>query len=356
MEALVMNTEFVSVDVVDTFDSFIWAERYSQCGDFEIFTPVDGVFLDMLVPDYYLYMDGSEKVMIIEGREISTDPEEGNHLVFTGRSLESILDRRIVWIQTILSGNFQNGVLQLLNENAITPTDPARVIPGLIFEASTDPAITALTIEAQFTGDNLYSAVQALCESKGIGFKITLTEDNLFKFKLYSGVNRAYDQIANPYVVFSPKFDNILNSNYVETKKAEKTVTLVAGEGEGAARKTTTVVVASGAGSGLARREMFTDARDISSNVDGGTLTTEEYTSQLAQRGAEKLSENTFISSFEGQVDTSTMYKYGEDFFMGDVLQIANEYGMEAKTRVVELIRSQSTAGEDIYPTFAAVE
>ncbi|MDD3229763.1 MAG: siphovirus ReqiPepy6 Gp37-like family protein [Oscillospiraceae bacterium] len=352
MEALVMDTSFVSVDVVDTFDSFIWAERYSRCGDFEILTPVDGSFLNMLIPDYYLYMNGSEKVMIIEGREISTDPEEGNHLVFTGRSLESILDRRIVWRQTILSGNFQDGILTLLNENAISPTDPNRIIPGLIFVPSADPVITELTIQAQFTGDNLYVAIQSLCETKGIGFKITLTENNLFKFELYAGVNRSYDQFVNPYVVFSPKFDNILSSNYVETKRAEKTVTLVAGEGEGAARKTAVV----GTGVGLSRREMFTDARDISSTVDGGELTPEQYTSQLEQRGAEKLSENTFISLFEGQVDASTLYKYGVDFFMGDILQLANEYEMEAKTRVVELIRSQSAAGEDIYPTFAAVE
>jgi len=356
MEVLVMNTNFVSVDIIDVFESLIWTERFSKCGDFEISTAIDARMLSSLKPDYYLEMNGSDEVMIVEGREIDTDTEEGNHFIFTGRSLESILDRRIVWVQTILTGNFQNGIKKLLDENAISPTDADRIIPNLIFESSTDPAITALTIDAQFTGDNLYDTIQSLCEAKGIGFKITLTEDNKFKFKLYAGVNRSYDQLTNPYVVFSPKFDNILNSNYIETKKALKTVTLVAGEGEGIARRTTTVSSSSGAGSGLSRRELFTDARDISSSVDGGTLTTEQYNAQLSQRGTEKLAENVFVSSFDGEVDATVLYKYGEDFFMGDILQLSNEYGMEAKTRVVEFIRSQDESGEKAYPTFSSVE
>jgi hypothetical protein len=266
MEALVLDTNFVSKGVLDVFDSLIWAERYFKCGDFEILTSVDAKFLDLLRMDYYLWMDGSDHVMIIEGREIKTDPEDGNHFLFSGRSLETLLDRRIIWNQTILDGNFQDGVLKLLNENAINPTDPNRKIPGLIFETSTDPRITALTIQAQFTGDNLYTAVQSLCESKNIGFQITLTEENKFKFKLYAGTDRSYDQITNPYVEFSPKFDNLLSSNYAETKKSLKTVSLVAGEGEGPARKT----ISTGTGTGLERREMFTDARDISSSVKLG--------------------------------------------------------------------------------------
>ena len=100
---------------------------------------------------------------------------------------------------------------------------------------------------------------------------------------------------------------------------------------------------------------MFTNASDISSAIDGGTLTDEEYISQLGQRGREVLSVNVFTSSFEGQVEITHMYEYGKDFFIGDIIQIANEYGMEAKARVVELIRSQNTSGINIYPTFTAI-
>ena len=355
MEFLVMETNFQTLSIIDSFESLIWTDRYFKCGDFEVYLPVSSKYLDLLRPDRYLWMNDSEHVMVIEKIEIVTDAETGNHLTISGRSLESILERRIIWGQKVLSGNFQDGIHELLTENVISPTIAARQIPNFIFEASTDPIVTALTIETQFFGEDLYSSIQELCESNNIGFKITLTDDNHLKFKLYSGADRSYDQLANPYVVFSPKFENIINSNYIEAKNALRTVTLVGGEGEGADRKLVSVEVSTGGGSGLERREIFTDASSVSSKVDGGTLSNTDYEAQLTQKGTENLSQNVEVSSFEGEVDVSKMYKYGEDFFMGDILQIANEYGMEAKARVIELIHSQSLDSTEIYPTFATV-
>lgn len=356
MELMVLDTSLKNVSVLDKFESLIWTERYSAYGDFEIYTNVNEAVLGNLRQDYYLWLKGSDQTMIIEELKIESDSENGNHLTVTGRSIESILDRRIIWKQTILNGNLQNAIKKLLNENIINPADQSRKVSNLVFEASTDPAITGLTVDAQFTGDNLYEVIKKLCDAKNIGFQIVLSNDNKFVFKLYAGTDRSYDQFANPYVIFSPKFENIINSNYLESKKALKTVTLVAGEGEGANRRTVSVAIQSGAGSGLERREMYTDARDISSTVDERTLTDAEYNAQLSQRGSENLAENIFVKSFEGQVETTHMFKYGEDFFKGDVVQIVNEYGIEAKSRVVEIVRSQSTEGFDVYPTFVTIE
>lgn len=356
MDLIVMDTDLKLISVLDTFESLIWTERYIGYGDFEIYINISDTILDFLRSDYYLWLNDSEQTMIIEDTKIESDVENGNHLIVTGRSLESILERRIIWNQTILSGNFQNGVKKLLDENAINPSDSNRKIDRLVFKASEDPIITSLKVEAQFTGDNLYTAIKTLCEANNIGFKIYLSNDNQFVFQLYSGADRSYDQFANPYVVFSPKFENIINSNYIKSKKALKTITLVAGEGEGIDRKRITVEIPSGAGKGLDRRELYTDARDISSEVDGRVLTDEEYTAQLAQRGTEKLAENITTESFEGQVETTRMFKYGEDFFKGDIVQIVNEYGMESKSRITEFIRSISASGTEAYPTFVTIE
>lgn len=359
MEVLVLNTNFEAIGVldigdVDIFDSLIWTERYFKCGDFEIYSSVNVNLLTLLQEDYYLWMKGSDKVMIIEGRMIDTDTELGNRFIVTGRSLETVLDRRIIWGQTILSGNLQEGIQQLLNENVINPTIVERKISNFIFESSTDPLITALTIEAQFNGDNLYDSIQMLCEANNIGFKVMLTDDNKFKFKLYSGTDRSYNQLVLPYVIFSPKFENIINSNYFESKKSLKTVALVAGEGAGIERRTTTA--GDTVGSGLLRRELFTEAKDISSSIDGGTLSEQQYLAQLEQKGIESLANNVAVKSFEGKVETSKLYTYGENFFMGDIIQITNEYGMEGKARVIELVRSQSLDSIEVYPTFITVE
>lgn len=355
MEFLVLNTKFEAVAILDVFESFIWTDRYSKCGDFEIYTSSDRQIIETLKEDFYIWTEDSEHVMIIENRKIITDVEEGNKLLVSGRSLESILDRRIVWNQILLDGDFQTQIKRLLTENVINPLDSNRKISNFIFEETDDPYILSLKVQVQYTGDNLYEAVCKLCESVSIGFKITLNDNNQFVFKLYSGTDRSYDQETNPYVVFSPSFENIINSNYYESKAEYKNVGLVAGEGEGSARRT--VVVGESTLKELSRREFYVDARDISSTTsNGGSISTSAYDDLLRQRGDEQLKENKIIQAFDGQVESTQMYRYGEHYFMGDITQLENEYGMESKVRVTEFIRSVDKDGIDSYPTFEVIE
>lgn len=355
MEFLVLNTKFEAVAILDVFESFIWTDRYSKCGDFEIYTSSDRQIIATLKEDFYIWTEDSEHVMIIENRKIITDVEEGNKLLVSGRSLESILDRRIVWNQILLDGDFQTQIKRLLTENVISPSDSNRKISNFIFEETDDPYILSLKVQVQYTGDNLYEAVCKLCNSVNIGFKITLNVDNQFVFKLYSGIDRSYDQEANPYVVFSPSFENIIDSNYYESKAGYKNVGLVAGEGEGLARRT--VIVGESTSKELSRRELYVDARDISSSTsNGGSISTSAYDNLLRQRGDEQLNENKIIQAFDGQVESTQMYRYGEHYFMGDITQLENEYGMESKVRVTEFIRSVDKDGIDSYPTFEVIE
>lgn len=359
MELTLLNTDLDEILVVENYESVIWTDRYQEYGDFEIYTPVTHEIIASIKQDYYLNNRNSEHTMIVEKLLIKTDVEEGHHITITGRSLESLLNRRIVWGQKILTGNLQNGIETLLNENVISPSDSARKIENFIFEASTDERITKLTIDAQYTGDNLYDIVEKLCKENDIGFKVILNDNKQFVFKLYCGNDRSYEQTENPYVVFSPNFENIINSNYIESKSAFKNVTLVGGEGEGSERKYVTV----GDSRGLDRRELFTDARDISydtGEIDPDTgetikLTETEYNAQLIQRGNEDLSENKDIVSFEGEVETTSMFRYGEDFFNGDIVQVANEYGHETRSRITEVVTYENEKGTSVYPTFSTI-
>jgi len=354
MELIVLNEKFESVAIVDTFESLIWTDRYREAGDFEIYTAATREMFDIYQQDFYLFNKDSEHMMIIESVEIETDAELGNKLKITGRSLESILDRRIIWTQTVFSNTkIQNGIKSLIEAAIIKPSIADRKIDNFIFEESTDESITSLQFDAEYTGDNLYEVICDICAASKIGFKITLNELDQFVFKLYRGIDRSYAQTERPYVVFSPKYENIINSNYLESKKTLKNVTLVAGEGEGASRKTTTV----GAESGLNRRELFTDARDISSTLDNNvTLSASEYTKLLQNRGKEKLAENKTTKTFEGEVEATILFKYGKDFEMGDIVQLVNEYGIEHTTRIIEMVMTQTTSEMSSYPTFEVID
>lgn len=356
MELNVFNTDLNKSSVLDTFDSLIWRDRYSKAGDFEIYTTPSAFAFQALREDYYLSMDESDRMMIIESLALETDVEEGNKFIIKGRSLESILNRRIVWKQTVLGGSLHNGIKQLLNDNAIDPEDPDRKILRLVFEDSTDPAVTSIPVDQQFTGDNLLDVIESLCEANSIGFKITLSSDKHFVFKLYAGADRSFDQIENPFVAFSPDLENLTNSNYYHSKSSFKTITLVGGEGEGSDRVTAQVALNSGASTDLNRREKFTDARDVSSMVNGVQLSSSEYNSLLVQRGLLSLLESLPKTAFDGQVDPNSTYKEGVDFFLGDIVQIENEYGLRGKARVTELIFSENLSAKDVYPTFQMIE
>ena len=354
MDLLISNSNLDSYAILDSFESLIWTDRYIGCGDFELYTKASTDLLNLYNPDLetYLVLKNTEHVMLIEDCDIKFDTETGNKIAITGRSLESILDRRIIWNATVLDGNLQNGIEQLLNDNAISPAIYERTIENLIFEPSTDPDITALTVKAQFTQkDNLYDVIYSLCKANNIGFKITLNDNKQFVFKLYAGINRSYDQLINPYVIFSKEFENLLDSSFKSSKKNFKNVALVYGEDKDTGRITAQV----GYSNFLARREIFVDASNISQTVDNVVIPKDTYIDQLIQKGVQNLNEHNLSNNFDGAIDTSRMFKYGEDFFMGDIVQIVSDYGIENKARVGEMIYSQSDNGLEVYPTFEMI-
>lgn len=110
MEVWIMDTQFRSVIALDTFESLIWTERYNGAGDFELYTPMNLRLISLIKQNYYVWLKESDQMMIVEEIQITTDVDEGDHLIISGRSLESILDRHIIWKQTNLNGNLQNMV------------------------------------------------------------------------------------------------------------------------------------------------------------------------------------------------------------------------------------------------------
>ena len=355
MQLQILDSSLSSLMIIEYYDSIIWTDRYVEAGDFELYIRFDQALLDVAKTDNYLWSSESDHLMVIDTIEIDTNNESGIYLLIKGFSAEALLDRRIIWKRTMIKGNFQTGIKKLLNENAIAPTDTARAIPNLVFLASTDPVITALTVNAQVTGNSLYSQIQEMCADQGIGFEVCLNASNKLEFTLFRGADRSYAQNTNAYIVFSPEFDNLLSSKYVKSYSTYKNVALVGGEGEGRARKFYSV----GSASGIARRETFVDAKDISSaaEVEGGVdLTIDEYNEQLAQRGKEKLSEMIVTTTFEADADTSVMFIYNRDFFLGDIVQLSNELGMETRVRVTEVVNSQDLSKKTTIPTFEVVE
>ena len=360
-----LDKKYDAYDAIDRFKSLLWTIRFTKAGEFELYVPADLDIVKRFHEGDYAQIEDSDRLMIVEDINLQTDAEDGDYLIISGRSLESILERRIIWGMTVITGNFQNGIKTLLERNVISPAIESRKIPNFTFKESTDPRITSLTVEAQYFGENLYEEIEKLCEEKQVGFRVLPKDSGGFEFSLYVGEDRSYNQIKNPWVVFAPNYENLQSSNYLYSKKNLKNATLVGGQGENWSRDTVEVV--SDSSSGLDRRETFTDASGVTNDTSGiendDTLTeeekqeaiaalTEEYNEQLKQKGQEELAKTSVTETFDGEIDTSLQYVYRKDFDLGDVVQIVNAYGMEASTRVSEIVISHDTTGKTIVPTF----
>lgn len=364
MYAYVLDKNFVTLDIIDQYKSFIWTDRYNEYGDFEIYTSVKLTALEYLKTGNYLWREDSDYLMIIEDVEISTDTEVGNFLIVTGRSLESLLERRVIWNRTVFENtDFQTVIRTLLNDNVISPSVGDRKIPNFVFSSTSDSRITSIRVDRQYLGENLYDAISALCKEYDIGWKVQLSGEN-FVFQLYAGVDRSFGQNEIPYVVFSPKYENLISSNYLKSDRHVKNVARISGEGkEGSEEK---FLTETGSGSGLDRKEIFVDATGESRTVypegedeEGSPLPSYElsdevYGAQIRQKGNEELAKTKISISFEGDVDTTRQFIYDRDFFIGDLVQVINEYDIEDVCRITEVVRTHDDNGEILTPTFTS--
>lgn len=391
MDLYIFNKSFDTVAVIDEYESFNWTDRYNKAGDFELTLLTTSELLSVLKSDYYVYFSQSEHLMIIEGVEIQVDEEKGNRLIVTGRSLESLLERRIVWTKKKfnLAMNFQRSIVELVINAMSTPqaqyigsdwakeitaaADRRKISNMVVRRTWEEPLANKIKMDAiEYWGENLYDIITELCASRDpeVGFKITWHQsDNTFHFYLYIGNDHSSDNTdGNLPVSFSPQLENIFDTDYYESVKGYKTTVLIAGQypkpkqnqndEEEIEDKTTWVCRGKNLDvyTGLYRRELFCDARNVPYK-DDDNKTTYAWTkvkAALQDEGKKSLNSesNKKATTFEGEVDYRTTYEYGVDYKLGDVVDISDVYGHETKARIVEVTFSDDEEGFSINPTF----
>lgn len=105
---------------------------------------------------------------------------------------------------------------------------------------------------------------------------------------------------------------------------------------------------------GLSRREIWIDARDIQSDSDpDNPLTPAEYQAVLESRGKGKLAEKQLVRSFSSQVRTyDSTYQIGEDYQIGDIITVIDERLGMTVDAVVQAVERSVGKDEDLVLTF----
>lgn len=357
MEVYILDSLNRPVDVVDNFVSFIWTERFSAYGDFELQVASTFDNRARLVEGKKLAIKESYRVMTIDTVEDNTDEEGRELLIIKGNSLEIIMDKRLArgnmnntttdptWIVT---GTPKQIASQIFHDICVSGIlDIKDAIPG-INEGSIFPADTITppsgVIQYAIEPKTLYQAEKDLCDLYFLGFRI-VREPNTFQlyFDVYSGSDRTSHQTTLPAVIFSTNLDNLYNTSELRSIALEKTVAYVISP------VGCQVVYATGAdtsASGFDRKVLFVQADDI---TDTDPLVS---TPKLIQRGMQELSKNKRIFAFDGELKQDSSYLYGRDYNLGDLVEQKNKDGVSSVMQVTEQIFvSDAEGGDRAYPT-----
>ena len=353
MDIYVLNGLNGKLDVISTYESVIWNVQYFGQNDFELVVSATNSNINLLKPGAYLVRDNDmhentyENVMVVQNYKLDFDVERGWVLTVTGKGLKNdLLKRRIVWAQTNLSGLAEVAIRQVITDNIITPANSDRKIDNFIFDTLNN---FSETIEMQLLGENIATWIEEICTTYGYGWDIYI-KDNKYVFKLYKGTDRSYDQDEVPPVIFSPEYDNLLTSSYEFNMNEFKNAALVGGEGEGTSQRVATV----GTTTGLNRYEAYIDGSSVSSN--GEIITLETYLQMLEEFGQTQLNQTAFVEKFSGDIDPNGLYTINQDYYLGDIVQIDNENGISAVTRIIEIIYAEDENGFSVVPTFTEWE
>ena len=96
MRIIARDPSMVALNEIDMYTSFIWTDRYSKNGDFELRVPCTDFNKELFDEARYLTMDKSDRVMVIEKRQIKTEVNKADEYIIKGRSADTLLDRRVI--------------------------------------------------------------------------------------------------------------------------------------------------------------------------------------------------------------------------------------------------------------------
>lgn len=438
MYLAVLDESMIIQHICEDYKSVVWTERFRGFGDFKLVVPGTLENLRTYQLDYYLYTKGTNKLMIIEQVELNTEYGKESLMTVSGRSLESILDRRVMhpypmWDGTLLCkhertrGKVKDVIKHYTNllfkqrdsldasherhvmgfgwysvdelPDGIRKGRPVSSLDIGDIQVSSAGYVRGMSKSADYRNvgyddkdpytmeGSWYKLVQELTDLTMSGWAIEYNgEDPYYWYGYtYNGVNRTFGQGERPAVVFSPKYDNLSKATYFKSKVGTRTKifsgavkftipTKLTFSGEyldqntDSAMQNNSVTVGT---RGLGLREGYLQSPSVE-HTNGYMEYTEQATGskkygvgsidpnsiyrQIHEQCNTELWKHMPIEMFSGEAAQQSMYVYNEDFFLGDFVQIQNEFGQQDIARVTEYIRTSSDSEGDVfYPTFQSL-
>ena len=337
------NEEREFIGEIDNFTSAVYVRRWETFGNFEIHFTEDRP--DLFVPGYYIMINNDRyRNGIIQYYKNDSDgyePKSLKDIVIKGFSLLYLLYWRLTEPPATNNGYWvwnnkpvEDIMCDLVNEQVVHPADPARTAKEMRVLQSQHRGIK-ITFQSRFKylTDELFE----LSRQSGLGPVIWLdTDSKQFVFEVLEGKDCTH-RIDNPNsYIFSKGSGKVTKRTYTYSCEGEKNMAYIGGQGDGDERE---VVKINAHLTGLQRKEMFIDARDIA----------EGETDSLLDRGKLKLSAAAATVSYVFDADTQD---YGRSWDLGDLATYVDENGFVEDNRITQVREVYENSVLKIAPTF----
>lgn len=351
---------FLNGELIKPPKSIVWTEKYREPSGFQLVDKVSSDLKNILPIGTVIGQRASMELMIVENHEIVEDDGDPDISV-TGRSLQAILDERIVgqnqdWVNppanlneapySLPSGYSWVQAVKLINDhiNVSNVLNSGDGIPLIV----ADHGVIGASIEEDrvLRRGSVLSHLLALLEVDDLGLKVIRRHSINYPiggpntlFYIHAGVDKRSS------VIFSRNNGDINKAVYLWSIKKVKTSALVVG------RYVETIV--HGPETGLDRRVMLVDASDLDGSLE--TIPTgvdlENIRAAMEIRGNLEIKAQKRISLARVDISNSPTFEYRKDYDIGDIVSVDTNYGQPIPMRVVEYTESQDEDGYFAQPT-----
>lgn len=379
MEVYILDGLLRRTAIVDVFESLVWTERQKDLGDFQLRVLSTPGNESLFPAGTRLAINETKSVMTVETVEDITDAEGRKILQLTGRSLEYILEDRILFRMaglnrtswTVQSLPPAEAVKEMFTSICVNgDVHPSDIIPFVnttesLYPTDTIPEPTELIVET-YEPKTLFSVFKEILDPYQMGVRLHRNPgSSQLHFEVYTGSDRTSRQSVHTPVIFSPDLDNLQNVTKMRTVEKSKNVAYVYLKANGYSVN----VYQDDSGpeiSGLDRRTLLVEVDSLPEGMelpvfdppdptnfdhDLNNQRIEDMAAYLTRVGKEALVNARAFMAFDGEIDQNSEYKYGIHYFMGDLVEQRSEAGDANYMRVTEQIFSSDVNGDKSYPT-----
>lgn len=409
MEIFILNDKFEVLAEIDSYTSLIWCRRAHSIGalDLEIEASTENV--ERFQIGYFIYRKDTNDICRIDSIEVTTDPENGDQLIIGAVDLKSLAE------QVTVLGEYKteitnDGESTIVVKNEVNVEEWIREAMKVF--TSNDSTVLPKSVYPQFQIDNfsLYNLkgyetkqvlleekdaklsehINYLCKMAGMSWEITYDYDTgLLNLNVVKGLDKTVNQDDNIRVLFSKTFDNLQSTKIAQSIGKMANVAVVH-------HNNASIVGDSGVVFAYLTREepygiyrfdisvdgtsveiphIQTDADFVEvpegtgayKKNDDGTFTKgkgnydyhpqytvdeiKSYREILKGLGLAKLRESRVSQNFESEINFN-QFVYREDYDVGDVVTVQNDYGIQLDAKIIEVVETWDETGYSIEPAF----